>query len=144
MFSPQLGLWASMERTYILRSNNWELLGSIEEGKWSNSKGSSLPKSREYCGQVIKNQHKGRRLNTYFLLLCTGFIEPTQGKKVEHTGVKIELLGQIEMYFDRGNFYDFSSLVRELDVPGELYETKTYPFDFRLLRCHMSHTMEST
>ncbi|CBI24336.3 unnamed protein product, partial [Vitis vinifera] len=57
-------------------------------------------------------------------------IEPTQGKKVEHTGVKIELLGQIEMYFDRGNFYDFSSLVRELDVPGELYETKTYPFEF--------------
>lgn len=70
-------------------------------------------------------------------------IEPIQGKKVEHTGVKIELLGQIgmlfwsvllfsfssswmpnlcytknslfhfidaELYFDRGNFYDFTSL----------------------------------
>ncbi|KAJ4840608.1 Vacuolar protein sorting-associated protein 26B [Turnera subulata] len=57
-------------------------------------------------------------------------IEPTQGKKLEHTGIKIELLGQIELYFDRGNFYDFTSLVRELDVPGELYETKTYPFEF--------------
>lgn len=57
-------------------------------------------------------------------------IEPLQGKKVEHTGVKIELLGQIELYFDRGNFYDFTSLVRELDVPGELYERKTYPFEF--------------
>ncbi|CAK7331905.1 unnamed protein product [Dovyalis caffra] len=42
-------------------------------------------------------------------------IEPVQGKKVEHNGVKIELLGQI---------------VRELDVPGELYERKTYPFEF--------------
>ncbi|GMP99242.1 hypothetical protein CsSME_00046787 [Camellia sinensis var. sinensis] len=57
-------------------------------------------------------------------------IEPQQGKKVEHTGVKIELLGQIELYFDRGNFYDFTSLVRELDVPGDLYERKTYPFEF--------------
>ncbi|KAH7684367.1 Vacuolar protein sorting protein 26 related protein [Dioscorea alata] len=37
-------------------------------------------------------------------------IEPVLGKKVEHNGVKIELLGQIELYFDRGNFYDFTSL----------------------------------
>ncbi|XP_031485393.1 vacuolar protein sorting-associated protein 26A-like [Nymphaea colorata] len=57
-------------------------------------------------------------------------IEPVPGKKVEHNGVKIELLGQIELYFDRGNFYDFTSLVRELDVPGEIYEKKTYPFEF--------------
>ncbi|CAI9274172.1 unnamed protein product [Lactuca saligna] len=57
-------------------------------------------------------------------------LEPSQGKKVEHNGIKIELLGQIEMYFDRGNFYDFTSLVRELDVPGEVYEKKTYPFEF--------------
>ncbi|XP_042958264.1 vacuolar protein sorting-associated protein 26A-like isoform X4 [Carya illinoinensis] len=42
-------------------------------------------------------------------------IEPTQGKKFEHNGVKIELLGQI---------------VRELDVPGELFERKTYQFEF--------------
>jgi vacuolar protein sorting-associated protein 26 len=37
-------------------------------------------------------------------------IDPVPGKKVEHTGVKIELLGQIELYFDRGSFYDFTSL----------------------------------
>ncbi|CAK9191113.1 unnamed protein product [Sphagnum troendelagicum] len=57
-------------------------------------------------------------------------IEPLPGKKVEHLGVKIELLGQIELYFDRGSFYDFTSLVRELDVPGEILECKTYPFEF--------------
>ncbi|KAK8521093.1 hypothetical protein V6N12_005009 [Hibiscus sabdariffa] len=57
-------------------------------------------------------------------------IEPLQGQKIEHNGVKVELLGQIEMYFDRGNFYDFTSLVRELDVPGDIYERKTYPFEF--------------
>ncbi|KAK8511954.1 hypothetical protein V6N12_074643 [Hibiscus sabdariffa] len=42
-------------------------------------------------------------------------IEPLQGKKIEHIGVKVELLGQI---------------VRELDVPGDIYERKTYPFEF--------------
>lgn len=57
-------------------------------------------------------------------------IAPVPGKRLEHTGVKIELLGQIELYFDRGNFYDFTSIVRELDVPGEIYERKTYPFEF--------------
>ncbi|XP_042065883.1 vacuolar protein sorting-associated protein 26B-like [Salvia splendens] len=57
-------------------------------------------------------------------------IEPISGKKVEHNGIKVELLGQIEMYFDRGNYYDFTSLVRELDVPGEIYERKTFPFEF--------------
>ncbi|KAG5047644.1 hypothetical protein JHK82_017003 [Glycine max] len=42
-------------------------------------------------------------------------IEPMQGKKIDHNGVKVELLGQI---------------VRELDVPGEIYERKTYAFEF--------------
>ncbi|XP_073131359.1 vacuolar protein sorting-associated protein 26A-like isoform X2 [Henckelia pumila] len=42
-------------------------------------------------------------------------VVPVSGKKVEHNGIKVELLGQI---------------VRELDVPGELYEKKTFPFEF--------------
>ncbi|KAH1089788.1 hypothetical protein J1N35_017045 [Gossypium stocksii] len=57
-------------------------------------------------------------------------IEPHQGKRIEHNGVKVELLGQIEMYLDRGKFYDFTSLVRELDVPGDIYERTKYPFEF--------------
>ncbi|CAN8323937.1 unnamed protein product [Cochlearia groenlandica] len=60
-------------------------------------------------------------------------IEPYQGKKVEHNGVKVEPWSNRygrEMYFDRGNFYDFTSLVRKLDVPREIYERKTYPFEF--------------
>ncbi|CAN1228091.1 Vacuolar protein sorting-associated protein 26A [Linum grandiflorum] len=57
-------------------------------------------------------------------------IEPPPGKKIEHNGIKVELLGQIEMYFDRGSFYDFTSLVRELEVPGEINEIKNYPFEF--------------
>jgi len=57
-------------------------------------------------------------------------LTPVPGKKVEHLGVKIELLGQIELYFDRGNTYDFVSLVRELDAPGDLYEPRSIPFEF--------------
>ncbi|KAK2406302.1 vacuolar protein sorting-associated protein 26A [Trifolium repens] len=90
-----------------------------------------------------------------------------QGNKIDHNGIKVELLGQIEMYFDRGNdmtllpsvieysvpsmFYTaavsfsfnaelltaenyifilLSFAVRELDVPGNIYERKTYPFEF--------------
>lgn len=57
-------------------------------------------------------------------------VTPPPGKKLEHTGVKIELLGQIELMFDRGNFYDFINLVHNLDAPGELSAAKVYPFEF--------------
>ncbi|EFJ08889.1 hypothetical protein SELMODRAFT_158309 [Selaginella moellendorffii] len=57
-------------------------------------------------------------------------IDPLPGKRIEHQGVKIELLGQIELYVDRGHFYDFTSLVRELDVPGVIHDRKIYPFEF--------------
>ncbi|KAE8721637.1 Vacuolar protein sorting-associated protein 26B [Hibiscus syriacus] len=56
-----------------------------------------------------------------------------------------------KMYFDRGNFYDFTSLgayiltllcllcldvllIRELDVPGDIHERKTYPFEFSTVK----------
>jgi len=53
-----------------------------------------------------------------------------KGKKLEHLGIKIELIGQIEMFYDRANPYDFTSLVRELEPPGELTENKTFTFEF--------------
>ena len=39
------------------------------------------------------------------------------GKKVEHQGVKIELFGVIEMYYDRGSHSQFLCDVKELEVP---------------------------
>ena len=35
-----------------------------------------------------------------------------------------------ELLHDRSNTYEFTSLVRELDVPGELQGVKTFPFEF--------------
>eukprot|EP00249_Psilotum_nudum_P010691 c22701_g2_i1 orf=267-1163(+) len=58
------------------------------------------------------------------------WIDPLSGKKIEHLGIKIELLGQIELSLERGHSYDFTSLVRELDFPGEILDRKVYPFEF--------------
>jgi len=52
------------------------------------------------------------------------------GKKLEHTGIKVELIGQIELFYDRGNHYEFTSLLRELASAGELIESKSFPFEF--------------
>lgn len=52
------------------------------------------------------------------------------GTKLEHQGVKIEFIGQIELYYDRGNHHEFTSLVKELARPGELSQNATYPFEF--------------
>lgn len=46
------------------------------------------------------------------------------GKKIEHQGIKIEILGQTEMFYDRGNYYEFCSAVRELSIPGVLTASK--------------------
>jgi len=52
------------------------------------------------------------------------------GKPIDHHGIKIELLGQIELFYDRGNHYEFTSLVRELLPSGSLIESKSFPFEF--------------
>ena len=57
-------------------------------------------------------------------------LEVSGNRKLEHTSIKIELIGLIEMLQDRSNSYEFTSLVRELEPPGELMGSKTYPFEF--------------
>ncbi|CAH1389719.1 unnamed protein product [Nezara viridula] len=52
------------------------------------------------------------------------------GSKLEHQGIKIEFIGQIELYYDRGNHHDFTSLVKELARPGELLQNTTFNFEF--------------
>jgi len=53
------------------------------------------------------------------------------GKKIEHAGIKIELVGQIEMFYDRGNHYEFLNAARELAPAGELSADATFDFEFR-------------
>lgn len=50
------------------------------------------------------------------------------GKKVEHLGVKIEMIGQIELYFDKGSNMKFTTLVRELESAGTMTASKVSIF----------------
>ncbi|ODM91839.1 Vacuolar protein sorting-associated protein 26B [Orchesella cincta] len=53
-----------------------------------------------------------------------------KGSKYEHLGVKVELLGQIEVYYDRGNQDCFLTLHRELARPGDLLPNQIFKFEF--------------
>ena len=35
-----------------------------------------------------------------------------------------------ELYYDRGNHHEFTSLVKELARPSELTQSTSYPFEF--------------
>jgi len=52
------------------------------------------------------------------------------GKKMDHQGVKVELIGQVEMLFDKSNSYDFFSITKDLEPPGSMYESKQYKWRF--------------
>jgi len=52
------------------------------------------------------------------------------GKKVEHVGIRVELIGQIELFYDRGNHFEFASLLKELAPPGVMTASEEFPFEF--------------
>eukprot|EP01098_Paradermamoeba_levis_P008933 TRINITY_DN3689_c0_g1_i3.p1 TRINITY_DN3689_c0_g1~~TRINITY_DN3689_c0_g1_i3.p1 ORF type:complete len:334 (-),score=119.97 TRINITY_DN3689_c0_g1_i3:133-1068(-) len=52
------------------------------------------------------------------------------GKTILHNGIKVELLGQIEMFYDRSNTYDFVTQSIDVSGPGELAQDGSFPFEF--------------
>ncbi|PNW79418.1 hypothetical protein CHLRE_09g414200v5 [Chlamydomonas reinhardtii] len=58
-------------------------------------------------------------------------VTPLTTKKFEHQGIRVQLIGQIELASERGQPHDFVSLVRELAPGGDLSASKTFPFEFR-------------
>jgi vacuolar protein sorting-associated protein 26 len=75
------------------------------------------------------------------------------GTKLEHQGIKIELIGelpkkifpiqlflnpplvsrlsgQIELFYDRGNHHEFITQLKELARHGDLIKNTSYPFEF--------------
>ncbi|KAI0172303.1 vacuolar protein sorting-associated protein 26 [Hypoxylon sp. FL1284] len=58
-------------------------------------------------------------------------VRPKDGKRLEHTGIKVQFIGTIEMFFDRGNHYEFLSLNQELAAPGDLQHPQTFDFNFK-------------
>lgn len=57
-------------------------------------------------------------------------VSSTGGKKLDHLGIKVQLLGQIELYNSRGHYHDFVRLVRDLAFPGELTVQEVHDFEF--------------
>ncbi|XP_014092974.1 vacuolar protein sorting-associated protein 26 [Bactrocera oleae] len=53
------------------------------------------------------------------------------GSKLEHQGIKIEFIGQIELFYDRGNHTEFKCITKALARPGDLIQNHSYPFDFQ-------------
>ena len=77
-------------------------------------------------------------------------IRPKDGKRLEHLGIKVQFIGTIgtwtfysciigmvlnfickDMFFDRGNHYEFLSLGQELAAPGDLQHPQTFDFNFK-------------
>eukprot|EP01083_Nonionella_stella_P259604 886182_1 len=78
-----------------------------------------------------------RRIDKLYLFSSTqavggrvDIIMPANTKKIEHNGIKAELIGQIELAYDRGNHYIFFSSQKELCGPGILSQDTSYKFEF--------------
>lgn len=58
-------------------------------------------------------------------------IRTKEGRKIDHLGVKVKLLGSIETNTDSLVTSDFLSLSTELAAPAQLTHPETYPFEFK-------------
>uniref|UniRef100_A0A8C9L2K0 VPS26, retromer complex component A n=1 Tax=Pavo cristatus TaxID=9049 RepID=A0A8C9L2K0_PAVCR len=57
-------------------------------------------------------------------------VSKQHGKRLEHQGIRIEFVGQIELFNDKSNTHEFVNLVKELALPGELTQSRSYDFEF--------------
>lgn len=53
-----------------------------------------------------------------------------KGKKLDHLGIRVELVGMIENLYDKNQNSVFLQLVRDLEPPGALTDNMTYDFAF--------------
>ncbi|KAL1742294.1 vacuolar protein sorting-associated protein 26-domain-containing protein [Schizophyllum fasciatum] len=58
-------------------------------------------------------------------------IRVRDGKKITHDGIKVEFVGTIELFYDRGHHHEFLSLSQELAAPGEMRQAQTFDFNFK-------------
>lgn len=94
--------------------------------------------SRE-CVEVRTNKGRKEKLLLYKdgeTVKGSVTLRPRDGKRVEHSGVKVQLLGTIETKTDNSSSAnlqndDFLSFAQELASPAEIKNNETYPFEFR-------------
>ncbi|KAI8329333.1 putative PEP8-vacuolar protein sorting/targeting protein [Chlamydoabsidia padenii] len=61
----------------------------------------------------------------------TATIRLKDGKRFEHNGIKVEFVGSIELFYDRGKSHEFLTLSQELAAPGELRQSASFDFEFK-------------
>jgi vacuolar protein sorting-associated protein 26 len=52
------------------------------------------------------------------------------GTRIEHQGIRLEFIGEIELYYDRSNHHVFTSVGKLLMYPGEISENLCIDFRF--------------
>ncbi|KAH9413875.1 Vacuolar protein sorting-associated protein 26B [Dermatophagoides pteronyssinus] len=52
------------------------------------------------------------------------------GETVSGKRIKVEFIGEIELYQDRSNHHEFTSLVKDLARPSEMLQNTSYTFEF--------------
>jgi hypothetical protein len=58
-------------------------------------------------------------------------IKRNSGKEFKHTGIKIVLVGSIELFYEKKLTSEFTSISRELEPLGSLTQDKDYKFHFK-------------
>ena len=58
-------------------------------------------------------------------------IRTKDGRRFEHQGIRIEFIGEIEYYHERGHHYEFLTMGQEVSEPGEIRGLAKYDFEFR-------------
>uniref|UniRef100_A0A2K5K159 Uncharacterized protein n=1 Tax=Colobus angolensis palliatus TaxID=336983 RepID=A0A2K5K159_COLAP len=51
-------------------------------------------------------------------------------ERLEHEGIRIEFIGQMELFNDKSNAHEFINLMQELASPGELTQRRSYDSEF--------------
>lgn len=60
----------------------------------------------------------------------TAVVSIRPGKKLDHQGIRVELIGQVDMINQKSQSYDFFAITKDLEPPGSLYESKQYKWKF--------------
>ncbi|KAK2196381.1 bifunctional Vacuolar protein sorting protein 26 related/Arrestin-like [Babesia duncani] len=63
----------------------------------------------------------------------TAFITLHPGKRLEHSGIKVELIGQSDTLYNKSGIYNFFVMSREIEPAGTLLESKQYRWKFPLV-----------
>mmetsp|Transcript_22328 Transcript_22328/g.33254 ORF Transcript_22328/g.33254 Transcript_22328/m.33254 type:complete len:347 (-) Transcript_22328:90-1130(-) len=91
----------------------------------------SLDGSEKRRTVEIKREKSTHKLPLYLSdETISGSVQLAPGKSIEHEGIKLELIGQIELFYDRGKHHEFTSLTKVLARSGTLSSVKDFKFAF--------------